>query len=460
MNNNELIVAIDEIQEATSFEQITGILDTNSMNPTGSFSKSSKSDGAKKAGHWVLFGITIALVLTAGTIAFIGGKFIAAWASFFAVVFMVLDCAVAFLLFRQLVSGWLKTVCLLIEISSLIYFGYSISAFYNSGNSKVVAQQTLGSVYTTMEQSYNEALSLQNLLADAKDKAGYTAKQERALGGEGIVFAKADAINNLKVDSLDPMPKAPDAPVFKSLSEANTWLQVQEHEADIQIGKYDAYQETVHDGAAGIDNALKAELSSENLSSFQRGSLISMETLMAGIVKKVPMKHTPSNQLITSEDLKSEGFEGSMGYVVELVPLFFILLLAYLPVKRESIDDVKEREIRSIIKSWLTKNSTKFAPGALKAVPLEELIAFMRDVLGSERIITYLKSKKASFESLYEFYNDYPDLMYHLGQVDCKWTMPDILKALKQEDPSFADRFEEAIVIPKNSWYNMYATRN
>ncbi len=447
--NDDLLDKIYSIQETTSLSKVEA--DETSAQPSHLFIESLKKDRAKKNGRALLFWFTVALITAIGICAYQGGKFIASWASGLTVFFMILDWTISYLFYKRLVTGVFKIVCLVIDLASFIYFGIAISALYGSGNAQVVARNYLAADYDAVQSHYSDAATIRNLLADAVSNAAVVAAQENEHGGHGVVFSQAEAINQIKLKDLPAKPSiVTEAPEFESLSEANTWLQTQEQEATRLAAGYDSYYNTIRESSQRVDSAINRALLTP-LTEFQKSSLNRLESSIAGISGKPKPKSVTFNHRVAREDLRAEDYTGYIGFLVELIVLFFIGLLAYLPDTRESLEDMQDREVRIQVRNALKGSRIRYDAAKLKAIDQDKLLFFLQDLVDSPKLIDYMKSKKATFDMLFEFSEKHSELLYYLQKNDCMWSLFDINKELNN-DPDFADSFEEAVAVPRSTW--------
>ncbi|HTH93205.1 MAG TPA: hypothetical protein VL576_01865 [Candidatus Paceibacterota bacterium] len=457
ISNEIFLEALDGAEDATSFKQIKSAL-SNEENETisNSFASSLEEDKSKHAGRTVLFVVTLTLVLAAGLFSFKGSRFVASWGPAISLLCVALDVSVAYFLYRRSVRGTMKIICVAIEVVSLLYFGYTITILFGSDTAPVVARSYISADYNAVEQNnHGPMVSIADLLEKAKKQAGVVALSENEHGGHGVVFAKATLINQIVPGNLPAaLPKeAPQAPSFKSIEEANKWLQSEQGKLAAIATSYNSYYNAIREDARGVDSAIVAEMrQNSRLSEFQMGSLRTLESSMSNIASKPELKGKSfTEKSIDPEDLKENGIAGFIGWVVELVPIFFIFLLAYLPDSREPFEKLQEKEIRNLIKNQLNTNAISFDPSRIRKADLEDLIVFARRVFTSLALLKYLKDRKASFDQLFDFNDKNPHLLYYIEQGDCVWTMTQINASL-ENDPDFADNMEEAIRQPKRKF--------
>lgn len=434
-----------------------------------SFVRSQNDNKVKFIGRIVLLVATVILIITAGCLSIKGSAFVASWGPAISVICMILDCAVAFLLFKKVVKGPFKVICLSIEVVSLFYFGYTITVLFNADKAPVVARNYLSADYNTVQQdNYEPMISIVDLLNKAKETAGQVAALENEHGGHGVVFAKATLIQSIKPGkNPKALPaQAPDAPAFETIEDANQWLQTEETKVMQAAEAYNAYYNAIRDHARAADSSIVKEMhENTKLSQFQTGSLRSLQTLMENISSKPNADSVRvSIKSIEVDDLKGNKLDKTKhadwmayaaGYGAEIIPIFFLFLLAYLPDTTETLEKMKNREARTLINTQLKNKGINFSPAELKAVDLEDLIGFTRQVFRSQELLSYLLDRKATFDDLLEYSKEHPAVLYYIGQGNCEWHLTTIKRRL-QKDPAFEHNgLEQAIKEKSGAFQNV-----
>lgn len=252
----------------------------------------------------------------------------------------------------------------------------------------------------------------------------------------------------MKADSVRVPKVLPQVPSFNSLTEANKWLQGERGKiADINA-KYDAGIEAMKKQAKSTGTSLQDALKESTLSQQQRSNLQVLAATMKDIEEQDHPTVKLSGEILKPEDLKADGFQGVIGYIIDGVIVFVILMLALQKSSEKKIEEIKDQEMTSLIEAALSEAGILYDAEILSTISLKKQYELFKIICGSEELIKYLKTK-AGFADFANFASQYPQLARSLG--GSPWLLNDIKKELIT-NASFGSIAEQAIKLTPAEW--------
>jgi len=445
-------MTLKTLQNAISRKEIMVILGDVERKP-GPLMAKEVNEESKKKGFRLFLLIMATLCISAVTyFAYIGGGYIAQYAGPIALIFGILDLSIVILLFTDAVKGKLRLFVLLFEIASLAYLGYAMGGYFGGGNLRTAAEKKLSADYAVAKEHYTVAEATAELMQKSIDNAAAVAEVESQRDGKGVVFEKASFIASMKPSVFPLIDSLPSVPTFNDLTAGNKWLQSQRQIVADRISKYDASVNAMRNQAKGtnasLEDALKMALSQQQISNLQV-----LAASMEEIANKESVGTKISDEILTPSDLKADGFQSYIGYIIDVVIIFFILMLALQKNSEKGIEEIKDQEMKSFIEEILSEEGIAYDTEMLKDVPATRLYEALKIIFASDGLLKYLKTK-VSFHEYVEFLKEYPQLARALGTT--LWSFAEIKKEI-QKNPSFVTDFNYALQVSPSDWKMLVA---
>ncbi len=444
---NQKIVALKAIQNALSRKGVQAALATIGQPPSNILAQELAEEKRKKGFRILLTVISSVLILAVTYFSFIGGGYIAEYAGPMALIFGILDLTIVFLLFADAVKGKLRFVLILFEILSLAYLGYAMSGYFGGGNLRTAAEKKIVAAYNVAKEHFTAATATADLMKRNIANAGSVAEVEAKRDGKGVVFEKASFIASMKPDSLTFRSALPQVPLFDDLTTANKWLQNERQKVTDQIGHYDASNEAMKNQAKGMYQSLQDALKM-TLSPQQTSNLQVLAASMQEIANKEALTSKITDEVLKPSDLKADGFQSFIGYIIDGVIIFFIFMLAIQKSSDKRIEEIKDQEMKSLMESILSDAAIAYDPQAVTDVPMARQYEILKTVFASEDLQRYLKTK-ISFDEYVRFSKEHPQLARKLGVTN--WQLSEIKSELAN-NASFAGIADSALELTSAEW--------
>jgi len=398
----------------------------------------------------------VAMLAIAGTttIAYIGGGFISEHAGPISIVFGVLDMVIVYTLYANVIKGSARYFFLCLEIASLGYLGYAMTGFFGRGNANTAVEHKLSADLAVSKDHFTAVSTVQKTMKSAIDNAALVADVEQKRDGKGVVFEKAKLIAHMAVKPLNAPDTLSVIPQFKGLTEANKWMQAQRQKIAENIGNYDSEFESIKNTAQGTVESLNQAIA------FSRsGQQVNNLQVLIGSLKPVANTDAAtskiSNDVLTPEDLKADGFQGVIGYLIDVLTIALVIVLALLKDSNKNLEAVRDEEMRVVIESILSDMKITKGPNP-KHISVDTQVDILQSIIDSEDLQKYLKAYGCTFANYAGFVNEYDQITAgHLEKS--QWSLVDIMQEI-EKDPSFVKNIRNAITITPSDWITIKET--
>lgn len=396
--------------------------------------------------------MAIIFILFVLCLSFIGGKFISEYVGPISIVFGVLDITIVYLLFGDHLKGDVKKVAarkiaIGFEVISLLYLGYAMGGYFGSGNVRTAADNKVVKANAILKDHYEAAKSIEDLFTQAVNNAKSIARQEKQTG-EGVVFVSASRITPI---GLNPPPEPPtleEAPEFKNLAQANKWLKNQREIISNITKAYDIRMKIVKNKAKSTAESLRNTSGLIALEPEQVAGMESLITPMEGISSQADIDSKIPDDLLTPDDLKADSFQGFIGYIIDGVIIFFILMIAFQKSSDKKLEEIKDEEIRSLIEDICLEYGITPNLHDMEGMPLDKAVDVLKIIESNKSLIPFLKDK-ATLGEFVIFAKDYSQLAKQLG--NSQWSLAEIREEITK-DPKFLSIATDAIKIKQGDW--------
>lgn len=446
------IEMLKQLLAAVSIKEIIDLLATENRKPSKTLG-SELHDVKNRNGVKIFLAVMAMLSIVIVTyLAFIGGAYINEYTGPIALIFGVLDLSIVIILLLNVVKGKFRYIMLLFEICSLCYLGYAVGGYYGGGNLRSVAEKKLSDSYTVAKEHFTDAKKTAELLTRTTSNAQNVANVESQRDGKGVVFEKATFIAQMKAEALKPLPNFPKSPNFKNLAEGNKWLETERQKVADILNGYDAANSAMIDQAKSTEASLKSSMIT-TLSENQKSNLQVLIASVDGIGKREISKSKISNMVLTPSDLKADGFQSYIGFIIDFVIIFFILMLVLQKnkVDENMIETAKREEAQSLIAEILEEKGIYYDSSVLSKVTIEKQYEILRRIETNEELLKYLKNR-VSFDDYVLFSIEHPQVAQKLNHTG--WSITQIRKELTN-DSNFLENAEQALEMSPSDWESL-----
>ena len=444
------VAAVGNIAEATSVSVVLEALHFIARKPGTLLSRLKREESNKKGFRIFLTIMACIFIVGVTYAAFIGGGYIGQYNGPIALVFGVLDLSIVFLLLLNAVKGRLRWIAVIFEIASLAYLGYAMSGYFGGGNIQTAAEKKVAAAYIVAKQHYEKTKATANLFATAIANAQNVADAEKARDGKGVVFEKASFISLMKPTIVQSLPELPKVPQFSSLTEGNKWLQGQRQKLIDDMTSFDAANIAMRNQASGTAKALENAVLTHRLSDMQTSNLMVLLNSMQEVASAEKASSTIADDVLAPSDLKADGFQNFIGYIIDFVIIFFIIMLALQKSETDEqmLANIKKEEVESIIREVLSEQNVDYIPETITEISLARQYDALKIVINSETLLAYLK-RQMSFNEYLIFLQEHPQIARQLKET--AWTIAEIKNEI-QKNPGFANIAEKVLTLSSADW--------
>lgn len=443
------IQTIKDIRDASTNEDILSVLNLAEQRPSSLITKEIVEEKNKKQRKIGLGILAVLLIIFVVRLAYIGGEFISSHLGLISLLVGLLDLTVLTLLLTDSVKGRARLIALAVEILSLLYFGYTINGCFIGDNLKITAEKKIAEANEILKTHYESVQSAESLFKEAVESAKNISQTEDRRDGKGIMFETSNRISNIEVTFTSKPPKPAAAPEFNNLAEGNEWINDQREKISDLARQYDARMDVIKIQAQSTAKSLENIRELVALVPEQLGSLETLISLMESIGKKEKVTaEIPSQIILTADDVKSDAFQMFIGYIIDGVVIFVIIMIYFQKPSEKNIQQTKDEETRSLIESALIKQD--IMPD-LQNIDVEKAFDTLKLIEGNKNLLNFLK-EKASFGEFILFEQDYPKIAKKI--TDSQWTLAEIREEL-EKDPKFLNIAQKVTKIKPGDWKNL-----
>lgn len=439
--------ALKGIASATTLRKIKEILGQVDQNPSPEFTKQEEKAQAKRMTRYLLVIVALAFIGAVTYLAWIGGDYIFAYAGFIALFFGILDAALILLLAGNVIKGKARYGILIFEIGSLLYLGYAMSGYFGGGNLKTAAETKLMKDYEIVNHYRTSAQTIAEQATRAAQNAKQVADIEFARDGKGVVYEKGTMMAGMKIDSIPIIKPLRTIPDFTSIVEANKFLHVERQKLAEQITGIKSVASSIQQQAAGIDAGLTQAIAM-GLSSQQMNNLQVLSGTLQAITKTQIVDEKIADDVLTPQDLQADGFQKYIGYIIDIIIIFFIVMIALQKEDSEDIEKIRESEAKALISEILSDETIPFDSDRVSQAKFKHLHEAIKTIMSDDVLKTYVR-KNMSFNEFLEFMREHPVVAKSLGGT--KWAYRDIMKEINSNE-EFLSYAQDAIKLSPSAW--------
>lgn len=440
---------IKKIKSATKASDIVKALTELGITVPTNLQSASQSDKQKKSFRTAI-AILAGLLVMGGTVfAFKGAKsvFGSDLPAYGVIFFALLDLALIYVIWAELTKGFLKGFIICCEVLTLLFFGYVMNGTFGNGSLKSVANQKVTEMYASVKQTVaKDADALYEARTTAKQKAVSIKLLEESRDGKGVVYEKASMIADEAIEEPSELPKAPTAPDFENLPEANQWLQSQKSILDGYAGKLASYCSSSKASAKGAAGGIM-QASDGKLSDMQRSNLQVLGSILDDIAN-TPLHTEPiAAPILSQADMKGVGVGSFLGYLVEGVVALLLIILGIISSNGADAELYRRDAIIAATQNFSSKNRMPFMKGGekLDEIDLDALVSVMELAESDQNFRDY--AKRCTVAQLARLAYANPVLLGNLPNA--KWSIEDIINLSNDTSTDFVGK---AILIDKAKW--------
>lgn len=449
-NTSTLTVALKKILNATKLSEIADALKSVSQEPIPDFKNLLSTIKQRIAFKVVLTIAAIGFIAWITYMAIVGGTIVfGEGMGKVALVFGIVDVIIILVFAFEYITSNKRFFLLFLEGGSLLFLGYVMAGYFGVGNLKTATESKLMKDYEVVDRYYTDAKSTISKTAKTAADAASVAAAEKARTGEGIVYDKGMIISSMKIDSVSKPLEMPTIPTFKTLGEANKYLHKQRKELNIAISNYKSISRSAKENAAGIEKGLSTAMESVPTIE-QKSNLNLMISSMQQIAGVPELKEKISDDVLTPADLKADGYQGYLGYVIDIAAIALAVLIGIFRVSTTNVQQVAETEALGLLDSILMDEGINFDPEKAKAdkVNIRQFMDSVNAVVDDPDLTKYIKAHM-NFNQFLNFAKEYPEIAKALGTS--KWQFKNILKEIADDD-DFVTSAVDAITIDPKTW--------
>lgn len=403
----------------------------------------------------IFLAIVATLMIGAITyMAWLGGNYLFSYAGFIAIFFGILDVTLIMLLTTNALKGRWRYFALAFEIASLFYLGYAMGGYFGGGNLKNATEGRMTAMYQVSEEYRSNAESVADLMQRSINNAKNVRGVEEKRDGKGVVFEKADFISGMKPATVQSL-KMGNVPTFKSLIEANKWLDEQRRLIMEAVSDYESSENAMKSQARSTDAGLQQAIKMQGLSQQQVSNLQVLSSSMKEIAEYPKVTSVIPENKLGPKDLKADGFQSYIGYLIDIIIVFLIVMIALQRNPEGKLNEIKEEEVRSIMQSILEEQNINYDPDMVKNIPIRKQIDALKIAMSNEHLTDYIR-KNASFDEYLLFAKEYPVIARNLGSTT--WSFAEIKKQL-EADSNFINIAQDALKISPADWKTINAIK-
>lgn len=391
--------------------------------------------------------VSIVLVGWVTYLSYTGAGFIFQNGGLVSLIFGLLDISLIVLLLTPILKGKMRWAVLAFEIASFVYFGYTMGGYFGGGSLQSVANKNLSEMYAHANDAYyGDANTLNNMSEQVKQSASAIRQIEEERDGKGVVFEKAGLVSKIELKDIPKFPEPPSAPMFGSLPEGNAWLQAQAANLSQEVQKYQSISKSLTQQAQGLSSGISDVFAQSGLSLMQQANLHSLQKSLDQI-GRYPLKN-PEISAVTLEkkDFQTDTVQTILGYAIEVVMAFFLVLLTILSNGKKNMEELREEAGLSIIEQYADDENFSYEDlSEVDYKTLERVINMTTEESGVFK--KYVKTAK--LDDIVNFFEKFP--VIGTAMATSKWRFSEIKKAM-EADRSFEAEMPEIIQIKKIDW--------